>query len=157
MLYEGRLLFTGNDHRRRSCLQVVANELVDISLNQLTINNPCFFGKHIPGLCKRGRLQKNIPWRTPVPRVSSQLPIGVVWRLGAIFAHFRFADHRIRRAGRPVKIGNRVAHAVFTNADNAKSLILVFLLKTRCQRRFVTPVRTPGSEVNNHDELFAGK
>src|SRR6185295_7098955 len=156
MLYEGSLLFTGNDSCSSSCLQVVRNELVNVGLNQLTVNDPGFFRQHVAGFRERGRLEKDIPWRSPIPCVSRQLPVAVVWSLGAIFAEFRFTDHRIRRAVWSIEISNCVAHAVFTNTDNPESLVLVFLVETGGQRRFVTPVRTPRREINNHDEFFAG-
>ena len=91
-------------HHRSACLQVVRDELVRISFNQLAINDPRFLNQHVAGFRERRRLKKNIPGRAPLARVSRRLTIAKVCRLIAVRFGFRFSRNAETNPGSTLSI-----------------------------------------------------
>src|SRR5262245_26786680 len=97
-------VFAGFDYCRCSggrWVQTLANKLIDVRLDQLTVDDPGFFREYLAFLRQLCRLKKNIPGRAPFSRVSRGLAITIVRSLFTIISRFRLAYHSVGRTVRP--------------------------------------------------------
>src|SRR2546423_270925 len=65
------LLFAGSYHRIRR--EAIVNKLIYVGFDEFAIDDPGFIHQYIAIRIALRGFEKNIPWRTPAPRVSRQL------------------------------------------------------------------------------------
>jgi len=50
--------------------QAIMNKFINVGFDELAVNYPGFFGQHVAVLITLGRIEKNVPGRAPLPRIT---------------------------------------------------------------------------------------
>src|SRR5258708_30825913 len=116
-------LLTRGNHGVRS--EAIVNEFVDVSFDQLAVDDPGLFQEYIAVCVALGGFEENIPWRAPLARIAGKLAVRIMRGFVAVLARLGFTNYGIRRARRTKISFHVIAGSVFADAHDFETLRLV--------------------------------